>query len=250
MRRRSFSLCLLAVLLCSAAGHINAQPVATTAELAPATLQVSGRAKVSRKPDYVDISVGISHEAKTASLAQSGAASTMEKMSTAIRALSLPGLELQTSHVDLSPRYHESKEGSPDVLRGYEASIGVRVRTTELTAVPKVLDAALAAGANRISSVDFGIREAIAAREEALRLAAQAASRKANVLASTLAVRLAKLQSISESSGRHHYGYMSNFAQSAGPSTGGSGDEGSSIEPGQIEVWGEVDLTYHIAPEK
>src|SRR5438046_2871190 len=97
------------------------------------TISVNGTARVDRTPDYVDVSVGIVSEEKTASAAQAAASHTMEEAITAVRALKLPDQDLQTGTVELSPRYEQHRDYNeiPKVI-GYSATLTIRVRTSDL----------------------------------------------------------------------------------------------------------------------
>jgi uncharacterized protein YggE len=227
-----------------------------TAENKDTALNVNGTARVERTPDYVDISVGVSILSKTASDAQSEANKTMDAAIKAIRALNLPDLDLQTGTVQLSPRYDEYRPNAndPEIRRivGYSADIMFRARTSDLKAVPRTIDAALTAGCNRVDYVSFGLREAISAREEAIKLAVQAARRKAEVLAEALGLQIVSITtatSTSQMGGWNPYRYnqmaqMSNRTESSG----GSGDQ-EPVVPGKVEVWADASITFTARPK-
>lgn len=255
MNRSTLAIATLALLTpIIGAASITHAAVAERAELRAAAdapisvMSVSGRARVSRTPDFVDVIVGISTLDKTAGGAQAQSSYGMSKIVAATKALNLAGIELQTGQVDLGARYSDYSNDAERKIIGYAATMTMRVRTTDLTAVPRIIDAALGAGANRIDGVSFQIKEAIGAREEAIKLAAAAAKRKAAVLAEALDVRLVDIQSANESSSWAQPYMAQNVAQMGRGSVGGESD-GSAIEPGQIEVWGDVSITYRIAPK-
>jgi uncharacterized protein len=212
------------------------------------TVVATGSARVERAPDYVDVMVGCVALDKTAGAAHAAATKAMDAAITAIKGLKLEGEELQTGSVDLMPRYERrdrSNEDEPPRIIGYSASITLRVRTGDLKSVARVIDAALAAGCNRVDYVQFGIKEAIAAREEAVKLATQAAKRKAVVMAEALELRLTRVVQATTSSQQGWYGgnrisQMANAAMDA-PAQGGSAD---AVVPGKIEVWADATVTF------
>jgi uncharacterized protein YggE len=187
-------LTLIAVLALTAM-TVRAQPTAPATVLAPAesTVSATGKARVYRTPDFVDVNVGIFVQETTASAAQYSATQIMERVVGAIKNLKLAGEELQTGTVDLSPRYPDYNSQQERKVVGYNAMIVLRVRTTDLKAVAKIIDTALGAGANLVHGVDFQIKEALEAREEALKLATKAAKRKATVMAEALDLKLGRV---------------------------------------------------------
>jgi uncharacterized protein YggE len=216
------------------------------------TVASTGTARVERAPDYVDVLLGNLSIDKTAGAAHASASKSMEAAVAAIRALKLEGEDLQTGSVDLSPRYERRDRPEDEVPRiiGYAATITLRVRTTDLKAVPRIIDAALAAGCNRIDGVQFGIKEAIAAREEAVKLATQAARRKAGVIAEALDLRLTRIVDATTNAqqygGRYSSNSISQMASAAAPSESG----GDSVVPGKIEVWADATITFGAAPRQ
>lgn len=217
----------------------------------PTTISTNGTARVYRTPDYLDVSIGVALSATTAGEAQKNASTAMEQSMAAIKALNLEGMELQTGDVRLEPRY-DDRPGVPYDMReiiGYVATMSVRVRTEDIKAAAKIIDAGLAAGANRVEYVNFGVHAALEAREEAIRLAAQAAKRKAGVLAESLDLRVTRVESANSNAsvygmwgGRN---YSNLLAQNSSSREGaGASEEGDPVAPGKIEIYAEVSVTY------
>ena len=217
-------------------------------EKQPGQIQTTGNGRVERTPDYVDIIAGIEAQAKTAAAAQEQAGSIMRKTLEAIDDLSLKDEDLKSGTISLSPRYemHNSKTLGTDEQRivGYTAMITVRIRTSDLEATASVIDAALAAGANRIDSVEFGLKEAIEAREEAIALATKAAKRKATVIANALDIKLGRLLNASASEYRPYP--MAKLSNSFRGAEDGGATE-NAIVPGKIEITADVSLTFAVA---
>ncbi len=255
---------LTSLLIGLAAALAIATPQTATAQHAPntspsaaaadhTTISVNGTARVYRKPDYVDMNIGVTNHAKSAAEAQAGASKGMSQVIEAVKRLGLAGQDLQTGSVQLSPRYSdkEVRQTGERELLGYTASISLRIRTSNIDSVPSTLDAVIAAGANRIDDVQFGIKEALEAREEAIRLATKAATRKARVLAESLdleVVRIISAATHTQQYGRSNYGNRM-MAQVAGDSGGGEERE-SPVVPGQVEVWAQVDVQVAAAPSQ
>jgi hypothetical protein len=216
-----------------------------------------GTARVERTPDHVDVMLGVVVDEKTASAAQTGASKVMDEAIKALEAAKFPGGELQTGRVELGPRYERRDYNDPPPkIIGYTASITLRVRATDLTAVPRIIDTALAAGCNRVDSVEFGIKEALAAREEAVRLATKAAKRKAQVMAEALDLRLGRVVNASTNSGLYGASYSargySNFQAAQSVAGDGQGERADTtpVVPGKIEVWAQAHVSFTAGEEK
>ena len=250
----AFALLLAAVTLAKQPGW----PSQPTRQPNECTMSVNGTARVDRVPDFVDVSFAIVASDTTAAAVQTIANKSMEAAFAAVRALKLANQDLQTGTVELSPRYAKradySDDSQPPII-GYTATITVRVRTSDLKSAPKIIEVALAAGCNRVDYVTFGIKEAIAAREEAIKLAAQAAKRKASVLAESLELRIVRVESAGTSSymggwygGRSNaVAQMTSNRSSASPLGGDESGE-SPVVPGKVEVWAEANITFIAAP--
>jgi uncharacterized protein YggE len=84
---------------------------------------------------------------------------------------------------------------------GYEVSNTLTVTVRHLDRLGALLDKSVASGSNRIDGIYFQLAEPGKALDEARRLAAQDASRKAHLYAAALGIGLGPVLSISESGG-------------------------------------------------
>jgi uncharacterized protein YggE len=241
---------VLALSILAPVSPVWAQPAAAAAPQV-STVTATATARVYRAPEYLDVIIGVETVAPTASEAQASCTTTMEKTLAALKALNLEKYEPQTGTVSLQTRYNTYREESERRIVGYTAVNTIRVRTADLKASARIIDEALKAGANRVDGVSFGIKEYLAAREEALAMAVKAARRKAEVMASAIDLRLGKVLTMNESTPAYYYGGMNRMAQvqTANAAAGaGGGDPGEeSVVPGQIEV--VVDVTISFALE-
>ncbi|MCC6322671.1 MAG: SIMPL domain-containing protein [Phycisphaerales bacterium] len=219
----------------------------TAAADRPGEVSARATARVYRRPDHLDIVIGIETVATTAGEAHQECATKMEAVLKAVKDMNLDKADLKTGTVGLSPRYERRnyEEGTPAKIIGYTAINTVRVRTADLKAAPRIIDVALKNGANRVDGLEFGIKEVLEAREEALRMATRAAKRKAQVMAESLETSLGRIVSISETT-QQFGGWRghSNLAQVQMANDSGPVPGEESIEPGQIEIVVDVVLTY------
>lgn len=206
----------------------------------------NGTARVYREPDYLEIFLSVSTLKATAGDAQADATQRMEAVVKALKGLQLPGEELQTGSVDLAPRYNNQRDDAEPRIVAYNASNNLRVRTSDLKAAARIIDAGLKAGANQINSVEFGLKEYQEAREQALGQAVLAARRKAKAMAGALDLQLGPVLSVSESGGVQPFypnRMTANFAQAEGAF--GGGGEGA-FEPGKVEVTASATLVFRL----
>lgn len=163
------------------------------ASKADATLVTTSAVGEVRKPaESVTITVGVEIHDRSAAKAASGASQALQTVLTALEELGFDRAMLPTTGYSVEPDYDWDEEK----VRGYGASTGVKITLDDVSALGKVIDTALGAGANDISSIDFHLRDSRAARDEALRLAFQAAKRDAEVLASASGTRLGRLAEV------------------------------------------------------
>lgn len=224
------------------------QPVAKSDS---SQVTASGTARVYRTPDYLEVVVGVQDMKPTASEAQASATSRMEAALVALKALKLEEVDFKTGTVELTARYNDhSRDGIEPKVLGYSAVNTMRVRTKDLKAAAKIIDTALKAGANRVDSVYFGLKEYLEAREEALTLAVKAAKRKAGVMVAALDSRLGRVVSVSEDASSRYGYWSSNYnAQTTGSMNDGepAGQGEGAIEAGKVEVVVTVTLVCEIA---
>jgi uncharacterized protein YggE len=232
----------------AAAAPSYAQPVAVRSAPETSVVSATATARVYRAPDYLDIFLAVEIDADTAQDAQTRCATTMEAVLVALKTMNLEKYEPQTGTVTLQPRYTERyNQPSERKIIGYTAMNSVRVRTADLKATARIIDGALKAGANRVDGVSFGIKEYLAAREEALAMAVKAARRKAEVMAGALDLSLGRVLNLSESSGPRYYGGMNRLAQVQAANSAGEAAPGEeSVVPGQIEVVVDVTVSFEL----
>ena len=212
----------------------------------PATLHVTGRAKVSETPDRVYIDIGVTTRARRSEAAASQNARQLSAVIGAVKRAAGPGALLTTTEYSVSPDYNYPPHGSP-VIAGYTVSNVVRVRLDDLRKIGAVLDAATRQGSNNIRDIRFAVRNEQAPRDEALRRAAVSARQDAQALADALGLRIVRVLSVDEQSPalapRPIFMQAGRFA-TAQPAPA------AAIEAGAIAVSATVSLTVEVAPAK
>ena len=164
------------------AGPSTADGQAAVAVATPPQVQTVGRAEARVSPDRATIIVGVQSRAATAAAAGSDNARRQRAILDTLRSLGLASDQLSTENYSVSPEMQYPQGGTPRVT-GYQVSNNVRVDVRRLDDVARIIDAALAKGANEISSLSFYSSKADSARRVALATAVANAKADAEVLA-------------------------------------------------------------------
>jgi len=208
------------------------------------SVQANGEARVA--PDEATVRLGVLAQAPTARAAMDEANRSANAILDAIRKLGVKAEDIQTSELNLNPLYANEPEmrGGEPRISGYQATNVVSVRLEKLDQVGPVVDAGLAAGANRLDGVMFGLRNDEAARSTALTRAAEAARSKAETLARALRVRLVEIVEVVEG-GVSVFTPMYKGARMAMESSMAAD---TPVSAGQVGIDANITLRYRIEP--
>jgi uncharacterized protein len=228
----------------SAPTLVQAQAHAPPAgETAPRVIHVTADAAVQRVPDRAVIHLAVETLAPTAREATTANAQAMDRVLAAVRNVGIPDARIRTTRIELHPRYDSSRrpDAGPPAIVGYQATNQVIVQVDDLDRVGRVVDAAVTAGANRVTGIAFEIRDPDPAYHEALRLAVARARAEAQVLADALGESLGPALQVSTGSrpaplmGREFARMEMDMAAAAPP-----------VQPGELDVRAMVSITYRI----
>jgi uncharacterized protein len=213
----------------------------------PATVVVTGEARVSEAPDRVYIDIGVTTEAQRSEAATTRNAAKASAIVAAVKRVSGPTVQLTTTEYSVNPSLRYPRGGGTPTIVGYTASNVVQVRLDDLTRVGRVIDAATEAGSNNVRDIRFALRDEQAARTEALRKAALNARQDAQALADALGLRVIRIRAVSEQSPEITpvpvYAQVTEMRlAAAAPAT--------PVEAGTLDVNATVTLTVEVAPAK
>lgn len=164
------------------------------------TLSLSAFGETRVAPDMATITLGVMTEGKTAGEAMSANTARMVGVMASLRRAGIAERDIQTSNLNLSPQYRY-QENQPPILIGYQASNQVTVRVRDLKRLGAAVDATVAAGANNIHGISFGIAEPAAAETAAREAAVKALIAKAELYARATGHKGVRLVSLSEAGG-------------------------------------------------
>jgi uncharacterized protein len=151
----------------------------------PPTVAVDATASVERTPDRAVLTLAVESEAGSAQAASQANAQAMAKVIAALRQAGLQGPAVRTLSIRLSPVYSPAPAGrqEPPVITGYRAINMVEAIVDSLARTGAVVDAAIAAGANRVANLSFELKNPEEARLAALTAAMDQAKREAETVA-------------------------------------------------------------------
>jgi uncharacterized protein YggE len=233
-------LAIVAGVILSAIPAASARPTQASDAGFQRSITVVGTGTASASPDVATAQVGVDTQSASPEEATRQNDEQMKAVLDALKAAGIAEADIQTAYYNLyAEQRYEPVTGQPTGEFTYRVSSSLSVKIRDLAKVGEVLTDAVRAGANNISGVFFSIEDTstleAAAREEAV---ADARSR-ANSLAQLSGVELGELVVVSEVIG----GPGPIFLDRAAVGLGGGG---APIQPGQLEVSMQVQVSFAI----
>lgn len=208
-------------------------------EAAPRTLSVTGVGTVYLTPDIAYLYIGVHTENADIATAVDENNTQTQAVVDALLGMGIAANDIQTSNFSVwgSQQYDPVTGMNTSIVYMVDNTVYVTIR--DLDSLPAVLDAAIAAGANNINSLQFDVADKTAALEEARRLAMDNAASLAGELAGNAGLELGAIQSLSYSDSMPvYYGY--------GMGGGGGSGAPAPINPGQLPLTVYLSVVYEI----
>lgn len=163
------------------------------------TVSVSATGSVAAEPDIAYVTAGVVAEADTAKEAIARNSAAMAKVVLGLKSAGIAAKDLQTTSLNVEPRYTQAKDGKAAAISGYRVSNQVRLTVRDVKKLGDVLDQAIAAGANQISRISFDVANAETIKDEARKQAMANARRRAELYVAAAGAKLGPVMRISES---------------------------------------------------
>ena len=207
----------------------------------PPSVTVAGTGRATRAADVAETTFVVEALRPTAADARAAAADAAASVLDALRAAGVPGADVHTAGLELSPSWEH--DGTRMVRTGFTVTNRIAATVRDLEAVGRVLDAGLGAGATGLDGVRFRLADEGAASEEARRAAVADARRRATTIAEALGGGLGALIAVSEGT-------------SIGPSPlrearlalAAAADAPTPVLPGAVEVSVTVTAAWELLP--
>lgn len=154
----------------------------------PNRLTVTGEGTVTATPDEAIITIGVINESPNLSAAQKENTDKAAAVIQALISLGIPQSDIQTFVYRIEPQYNY--ENGQQIFRGYRVEHQLQVTVKDISKTGQVIDQAVAAGANSVSSIQFRVSNPNAFYNQALTIAIRNAQEKAISMARALQVTL------------------------------------------------------------
>lgn len=200
-------------------------------------VSVQGTGEVTVKPDMATINIGVQTEDVDAAKAQSENAVLMDKINKAIKALGVKEDELQTSQYNI---YKNRNYGEMNEEEYYVVSNTLTVTVNDIDKVGDIIDASSKAGANRINSINFGVKDEAKYYQEALKNAMSSAKGKATTIMATFGKKPGLPYNVSEA---NYYGGVvrANYAMDMAME---KSSVSTPIEAGDLTITANISVQY------
>ncbi len=219
-------------------------PAAHAADEAAANvrvIEVNGDGEAHAAPDIANLSFEIETHAATAEEAATRNAARADKVMKVLKSKVGDKGKVQTGGYSLNPDYSARPGGEQPVIIGYRAQNSITVEAPDLRGVGALIDGAVAAGANRINYLNFGLKDDAKARADAIAIASRNAQTQAQALAQALGVRLGRvIKATTVAQVRPFPMPMERMGVAMAPQAV------TPVEPGEVTVPATVTLTYEI----
>ncbi len=203
-------------------------------------IRAVGEGKASGKADQVQVDLAVVTQAATAQEAASQNATQTTAVLTQLRQLLGANADIKTLNYSLSPVYNYPRDGSPATLSGFTANNTVEATVGDLSLAGKIIDTAIQAGANRVDSLRFSVKDDQPLKAQALRSASLQARAHADAIALGLGVRLGAIIAAAE-------GFNVGILTADARATVAASAAPTPVQPGNIDVTATVTLEIEIA---
>lgn len=248
---------VLAVLVLASPAMAQVVPQASLGDLAATPLvRVNISESLRTPPDEASLTVGTQAKAVTATAAVAASKIKTEKLLATIRAQGIRERDIQTQGIQLSADYrYDPLPGGQgrQQLVGYIAGNSVMIKTRDIGALTKLLDALTSAGADSVYGPNFSISDPAPLRREARVRALQRGESEAMEYARNQGFARVRLLSVEE--GTSYRGtdivvsgarIMNVSAPPPPPPPAAPERDGGIVAPGQLETGVSLILLYRM----
>lgn len=212
----------------------------TEAAFRTSTLNLSATGEVRAPPDIVTLALGATSEASSA---QAATTQTTQRINAVVAALRRQGIaprDIQTQYVNLTPRYSDNSNAPREIIP-QRATTALMVTVRDIDRAGALMDIAIAAGANQVQGVRFGLSDPAAAKRQARDTALRALQDNAAQVADVMGHRVVRLVTVSAQAYSEIVMTANRVQEPSAP--------GSRFEPGEIVINANANGVFEIAPK-
>jgi uncharacterized protein YggE len=167
-----------------------ASGAAGAADEAPRLINVTGTGEVKAQPDMAYVTLGIEARKPTLAAARAEVTTAVDKLLALAKELKVDPKHVDSTALQVQPEYRWNEQDSQRVLLGYLVSRQVEVELHDLERLGPLLERAVSAGANQVTSARLDSSRRKALEREALAKAVEDARLDAEALAQAAGIKL------------------------------------------------------------
>jgi uncharacterized protein YggE len=206
-------------------------------ETKESTLKLQGVGILRTSPDIASAFLGVVTENKELSTAQKENSATMDKVIASLLKLGIAEKDIKTENYSITPEY-DFVEGK-QIFRGYRVNNNLRIMIRNIQQVGKVIDTAVASGANAVYNVNFSLLNREEIYKRALSLAIKNAVDKAISIENTLSIEVNQIPAeIIEETNAENLERSGLFTMKAPAAS-------TDIKSGELEVTAKVQTVFN-----
>jgi uncharacterized protein YggE len=172
-----------------------ASGVATADEL-PRLINVTGHGEVKAQPDMAYVTLGVEARKPTLAAARTEVTAAVDKLLALAGELKIDPKYVDSTALQVQPEYRWNEQDSQRVLLGYLVSRQVEVELRDLERLGPLLERAVTAGANQVTSARLDSSRRKVLEREALAKAVEDARLDAEALAQAAGVKLGAVHTL------------------------------------------------------
>ncbi len=211
----------------------------TPSTSSPPQISTTGVGEASAVPDRATIYIAVQTRAATATAASADNARRVKAVMDTLRAIGVSGDQVQTANYSVTPEAPYMPSTTPKTVT-YAVSNSLLVKLRRIEEVGRVIDAALAKGANEISSLQFSSSTVDSVRSLALAAAVADAKTQAEAMARAAGGSLGQLLELSTSMPVRPMPMVQSFSARAAAQT--------PITPGEQSITATVSARWAFVP--
>jgi len=210
----------------------------------PPLVSVTGVGEVKVQPDEIVLNVGIDVRDKNLDAARQQSETRVADLLKYLKKAGIDAKYIQSTNLSVYPQYGEFGQSIPEA---YMTQRSVTVTIKDVNRFDEILTGIYKTGANRVDGIEYRTSELQKHREQARKLAMQAAKQKAIALTSELGAKVGRVYNINETSSEGYPApmYRSRIANKMMESAVADAGE-PTISVGQITVSASVDVSFVI----
>ncbi len=219
-------------------------PTARAANESIPILSVTGSASIEVAPDQLQVTFAVVSESTNVEDAMKDNSKRMRDVLSALTKAGVEEDDLETLGFSIQPKYNYNNRNNnePPKITGYTVSNTVLATTPNLELAGELIEEGVNAGANRVSSLNFGLQHPQDHRAKAIAQATANARADAEALAAAANLTLTGVLEITLDPQNNSYQPYARNREMAAMS-----DAAPPINPGEVSLTARVRIVYKVA---